>query len=58
MELQYYISAYIAIAKPAPGKNLGGGGISAIAMIYIFAVCEYHSHIPSLTHFAQHVLFP
>ncbi|KAF9465945.1 putative quinate permease [Collybia nuda] len=34
----YYIGAYIAIAKPAEGKNLGGGGISAIAMIYIFAV--------------------
>ncbi|THH18822.1 hypothetical protein EW146_g2245 [Bondarzewia mesenterica] len=34
----FYIGGYVAIAKPDPTKHLGSGGISAIAMIYIFAI--------------------
>ncbi|TFL00418.1 general substrate transporter [Pterulicium gracile] len=34
----FYIGAYVKIAEPSADKDLGQGGVSAIAMIYVFSV--------------------
>jgi len=35
---QWYIGAYIKIAKPSEGSSISSGGYSAVAFIYVFAV--------------------